>query len=54
VVVLIVPATHDYFGLTAPDPPVLETSGVAVVGWFVVLSLIPRLRVLERLLGLRT
>jgi cation-transporting P-type ATPase E len=32
VVVLIVPATHDYFGLTAPDPPVVETSGAAVVG----------------------
>ena len=53
-VVLVVPATHDYFGLTAPDPPVVEASGVAVVGWFVVLSLVLRFRVLERLLGLRT
>jgi cation-transporting ATPase E len=54
VIVLIVPATHDYFGLTAPDPPVVETSGAAVVGWFVVLSLALRFRLLERLLGLRT
>jgi cation-transporting ATPase E len=53
VIVLIVPATHDYFGLTAPDPPVVETSGAAVVGWFVVLSLALRFRLLERLLGLR-
>jgi cation-transporting ATPase E len=54
VIVLIVPATHDYFGLTAPDPPVVEASAVAVVGWFVVLSLVLRFRILERLLGLRT
>ena len=53
-VVLLLPATQDYFGLTAPDPPVVETSGAAVVGWFVVLSLALRFRVLERLLGLRT
>ena len=54
VIVLVVPATHAYFGLTAPDPPVVETSAVAVVAWFVVLSLVLRFRVLERLLGLRT
>jgi cation-transporting ATPase E len=51
-VVLLVPATQSYFGLTAPDPPVVYASAVAIVGWFVVLSLVLRYRVLERVLGL--
>jgi len=50
-VVLLVPATRTYFGLTAPDPPVVETAGVAIVGWFIVVSLALRHRLLERLLG---
>jgi cation-transporting ATPase E len=50
-VVLLVPATRTYFGLTAPDPPVVETAGVAIVAWFVVVSLALRHRALERLLG---
>ncbi len=52
-VVLLVPATRSYFGLTAPDPPIVEIAGVATVGWFVVVSLALRHRLLERLLGLR-
>ncbi len=52
VVVLLVPATRSYFGLTAPDPPVIYMVVPAVVVWFVVLSLALRFRVLERLLGL--
>ena len=52
-VVLLVPATREYFGLTAPDPPVLEIPGIALVLWFVTLSLALRYRVLERILGLR-
>jgi cation-transporting P-type ATPase E len=51
-VVLIVPATRAYFGLTAPDPPVLEIPGIALVLWFVTLSLALRSRVLEQVLGL--
>ncbi|MCD2193015.1 HAD-IC family P-type ATPase [Actinomycetospora endophytica] len=52
VVVLLVPATRSYFGLTAPDPPVVYMVVPAVVAWFVVLSLALRHRVLERLIGL--
>jgi cation-transporting P-type ATPase E len=52
-VVLIVPATRTYFGLTAPDPPVLEVPAVALLLWFVSVSLVLRHRVLERILGLR-
>ncbi|MFC5060892.1 HAD-IC family P-type ATPase [Actinomycetospora atypica] len=51
-VVLALPATQAYFGLTAPDPPVLWASGVALVGWFVVLTLALRYRLLERAIGL--
>jgi len=51
-VVLLIPATQEYFGLTAPDPPVVEASAVALVAWFVVLGLALRFRVLERVLGL--
>ena len=53
VVVLVVPATREYFGLTAPDPPVVEYPAIALVLWFVTLSLVLRYRVLERVLGLR-
>ncbi|GAA4920104.1 cation-transporting ATPase E [Actinomycetospora succinea] len=51
-VVLIVPATREYFGLTAPDPPVIIYPAIALVLWFVTLSLVLRYRVLERVLGL--
>ncbi|WP_285650107.1 HAD-IC family P-type ATPase [Actinomycetospora sp. NBRC 106375] len=53
VIVLIVPATREYFGLTAPDPPVVEFPAIGLVVWFVTLSLVLRHRVLERILGLR-
>jgi cation-transporting P-type ATPase E len=52
VIVLIVPATREYFGLTAPDPPVVQFPAVALVLWFVTLSLALRYRLLERVLGL--
>ncbi|WP_328310386.1 HAD-IC family P-type ATPase [Actinomycetospora sp. NBC_00405] len=52
-VVLVVPATREYFGLTAPDPPVVEIPAIALVLWFVTLSVALRYRVLERVLGLR-
>ena len=51
-VVLVVPATRNYFGLTAPDPPVLYVAFPAVVLWFVTLSLVLRYRVLDRVFGL--
>ena len=51
-IVLVVPATREYFGLTAPDPPVIEYPAVGLVLWFVSLSLVLRYRVLERVLGL--
>ena len=52
VVVLLVPATRSYFGLTAPDPPILWIGVPALVLWFVTVSLALRFRVLERVLGL--
>lgn len=52
-VVLLIPATQEYFGLTAPDPPVVETSAIGLAVWFVLVSLALRHRVLERVLGLR-
>jgi cation-transporting ATPase E len=52
-VVLVVRATREYFGLTAPDPPVLGFPRIALVLWFGTLSLALRFRVLERILGLR-
>jgi cation-transporting ATPase E len=51
-VVLVVPVTRNYFGLTAPDPPVIYTVIPAVVLWFASLSLVLRFGVLERILGL--
>jgi cation-transporting ATPase E len=50
--VLLIPATRSYFGLTAPDPPVVVAAGIAIVLWFVAVSLALRFRVLERVLGL--
>jgi cation-transporting P-type ATPase E len=52
-VVLLIPTTRTYFGLTAPDPPVVQIPGVALILWFVTVSLALRYRVLERVLGLR-
>jgi cation-transporting ATPase E len=52
-VVLLIPTTRTYFGLTAPDPPVVQVPAVALVLWFVTVSLALRYRVLERVLGLR-
>ncbi|MCD2186346.1 HAD-IC family P-type ATPase [Actinomycetospora soli] len=51
-VVLVVPATRSYFGLTAPDPPVLYVSGIALAAWFAVLTVTLRYRLLERAVGL--
>ncbi|MBW0102885.1 HAD-IC family P-type ATPase [Pseudonocardia sp. KRD291] len=51
-VVLLIPATRSYFGLTAPDPPVVYVAVPAVLVWFVVISVVLRFRVLERMLGL--
>jgi cation-transporting ATPase E len=52
-VVLVIPTTRTYFGLTAPDPPVVQIPAVALVLWFVTLSLALRYRVMERVLGLQ-
>ena len=52
-VVLLVPTTRTYFGLTAPDPPVVQVPAVAIVVWFVTVSLALRFRVLERVLGVQ-
>jgi cation-transporting ATPase E len=52
-VVLVIPATRTYFGLTAPDPPVVQIPAVALVLWFITLSLALRYRVMERVLGLQ-
>jgi cation-transporting ATPase E len=50
--VLAFPVTQAYFGLTAPDPPVIWVAAPAVVLWFGTLSLVLRFQVLERTLGL--
>jgi cation-transporting ATPase E len=52
VVVLVVPTTRSYFGLTAPDPPVVYVSAVALTAWFVTLTLALRYRLLERAIGI--
>jgi cation-transporting P-type ATPase E len=52
-VVLVIPTTRTYFGLTAPDPPVVQIPAVALVLWFVTLSLALRYRVMERVVGLQ-
>jgi cation-transporting ATPase E len=49
-----VPVTRTYFGLTAPDPPVIYTVVPTVVLWFVTLSVVLRFGALERLLGIPT
>jgi hypothetical protein len=45
-VLLLVPTTRTYLDLTAPDPPVVQVPAVAVVVWFVTVSLGLRFRVL--------
>ena len=50
--VLFVPALSTYFGLTGPGPAVFYTVLPALAAWFVVLSLVLRLRLLDRILKL--
>jgi len=50
--VLFVPALSNYFGLTGPSAPVFHTVLPALVLWFVALTAVFRLRLLERALGL--
>lgn len=52
VVVLVIPATSSYFGLTGPARPVVLVVVPAVVVWFLVLSAALRWRLLDRALGL--
>jgi cation-transporting ATPase E len=49
---LFVPWFTDYFGLTEAAEPVFETVLPALVLWFLVLTAVYRLRLLDRLLGL--
>lgn len=51
-VVLTIPATATYFGLTTAALPVILVVTPAVLTWFGVLSAVLRWRVLERALGL--
>ncbi|MFG1609792.1 HAD-IC family P-type ATPase [Actinoplanes sp. NPDC049265] len=48
--VLFVPALSTYFGLTGPAPAVFTTVLPALVLWFAVLTLVLRLRLLDRVL----
>jgi cation-transporting ATPase E len=50
--VLFVPALSDYFGLTGPAPPVFHAVLPALALWFAALTLVYRLRLLDRVLGL--
>ena len=50
--VLFVPALSTYFGLTGPGPAVFYTVLPALVLWFAVLTLVLRLRLLDRILKL--
>jgi cation-transporting ATPase E len=50
--VLFVPVLSDYFGLTGPAPPVFQVVLPALVLWFATLTLVYRLRLLDRILGL--
>jgi cation-transporting ATPase E len=50
--VLFVPALSDYFGLTGPAPPVFRAVLPALALWFAALTLVYRLRLLDRVLGL--
>lgn len=49
---LFVPWFTDYFGLTEAAEPVFETVLPALVLWFLVLTAVYRLRLLDRVLGL--
>jgi cation-transporting ATPase E len=51
--VLFTPALSDYFGLTGPARPVYDTVLPALAVWFVLLSAAYRIRLLDRVLGLR-
>ena len=51
VAVLFVPALYTYFGLTGGNPFVSNVVGIAVVVWFVLLSVAYRVRLLDRVLG---
>jgi cation-transporting ATPase E len=52
VAVLFVPALSDYFGLTGPAAPVFTTVLPALLLWFATLTVVYRLRLLDRILGL--
>ena len=52
--VLVTPVLSDYFGLTGAARPVYEAVLPALVMWFVLLSAVYRLRLLDRALGLPT
>jgi cation-transporting P-type ATPase E len=52
VAVLFVPALWTYFGLTGPAAPVFMTVLPALVLWFAALTVVFRLRLLDRILGL--
>ncbi|MPQ98155.1 HAD-IC family P-type ATPase [Modestobacter sp. I12A-02628] len=53
VAALVTPVTSDLFGLTGAAPPVYTTVLPALVVWFGALGLAYRLRLMDRLLGLR-
>jgi cation-transporting ATPase E len=50
----VTPVLSDYFGLTGAARPVYEAVLPALVMWFVLLSAVYRLRLLDRALGLPT
>jgi cation-transporting ATPase E len=52
IAVLFVPALSDYFGLTGPAAPVFTVVLPALVLWFAALTVVYRLRLLDRILGL--
>jgi cation-transporting ATPase E len=52
--VLGTPVLSDYFGLTGPAAPVVDAVAPALVVWFLLLSAVFRLRLLDRVLGLQT
>jgi cation-transporting ATPase E len=50
--VLFVPVLSDYFGLTGPAAPVFQVVLPALALWFAALTVVYRLRLLDRILGL--
>jgi cation-transporting ATPase E len=52
--VLVTPALSDYFGLTGAARPVYDAVLPALLVWFLLLSAVYRLRLLDRVLGLQT